>query len=396
MKVALVLEKFSIARGGAERSTFELACRLSESGVDVTLIAGRIDRPDRTLPCALHELPRSGGNLRRWQNFQRAASRHLAQTHYDIVHSMVPLLEAHIYQPRGGSILNSSRRHAASYESALLRFVKRGTGWFNRPRQARIRAERQLCRIRRGPLVAALSTYVAQAFQNDYQLPPDRLRIVPNGIDTAALRNENARAGGERLRQLYSRDGQFALFLFAAENYRLKGLRWLIRAAKHAHSRLTPSQRDFRIIVAGSENYEKYWKDAQTIATEPHVLFLGSTQEMPALINMCDAVVLPTYNDACSRLILEGLAAGKPGITTRYNGAADFLGEGKYGVIIDSCDDVEALAEALLCLCDPRQQQDLSRRIEADRLHERVSMARHARELLAWYEEIVRTNPVPH
>ena len=106
---------------------------------------------------------------------------------------------------------------------------------------------------------------------------------------------------------------------------------------------------------------------------------------MPALLYMADAVVLPSYNDACSRLILEGLAVGRAGVTTRFNGAADFLGEGKYGLVIDRCDDVEALAEALLNLCDPQHQRQMSDAIASDDVCEQVSVHRHARQLMDLY-----------
>jgi glycosyltransferase involved in cell wall biosynthesis len=105
---------------------------------------------------------------------------------------------------------------------------------------------------------------------------------------------------------------------------------------------------------------------------------------------MCDAVVLPSYNDACSRLVLEGLAVGKPAITTRFNGACDYLGEGRYGCIVEPCDDVEALANAMLELCDPAKVQAMCQAIERDNLREQVSMHRHARELLELYRQIIQ------
>jgi len=99
-------------------------------------------------------------------------------------------------------------------------------------------------------------------------------------------------------------------------------------------------------------------------------------------------VVLPTYNDACSRVVLEGLAAGKPAITTRYNGAAEFLGQGRYGCIVDQCDNVDELAAALLRICDRRQQQRMCQAVEADKLWQQVGMARHARELVQLYQSL--------
>ncbi|MCK5271631.1 MAG: glycosyltransferase family 4 protein, partial [Sedimentisphaerales bacterium] len=242
-----------------------------------------------------------------------------------------------------------------------------------------------ICQRHDGPLLAALSEYVARQFKTDYGLPDERIRVIRNGVNTNRLRNEQAVSEGTELRSLYDRKGDLALFLFAAENPRLKGLEWLIRSVQQAAQQLTGPLRDFRIMAIGSGNFKSYRSLARQLQMDQRILFMGSTSQMPGLLQMCDAVVLPTYNDACSRMVLEALAVGKPAITTAFNGAAEFLREGDYGFVIDRCDDGPALTDALLRLCDHNRQQQMCRAIEADRLYEKVSMKRHARELLALY-----------
>jgi len=99
-------------------------------------------------------------------------------------------------------------------------------------------------------------------------------------------------------------------------------------------------------------------------------------------------VPLPTDNDACSPVILEALAAGKPVITTRYNGAAESLGDNKYGQVLNRCDDAEELAQAMLQLCNKDYREKISALIEQNRLFEQVSMMRHAQELIELYREL--------
>ena len=141
-------------------------------------------------------------------------------------------------------------------------------------------------------------------------------------------------------------------------------------------------------MVVSKQDYKSYWQQAQELGLGDVVIFMGHSDKMAQLLRMSDAVVLPSYNDACSRLILEGLAAGRPGITTRYNGAAEFLGGGKYGIVIDRADDEAALGRALVELCDRGRQREMSRAIEDDKVYQRVSMRRHAKELLGLYEEL--------
>jgi UDP-glucose:(heptosyl)LPS alpha-1,3-glucosyltransferase len=391
MKVALITENFDTRRGGAERSTFELAHCLCELGAQVTLVAGQITNQDQSnLPFALHPLSLPGiTRLSRWRNLEPALASYLARSDFDIVHSMIPLLGADIYQPRGGSIRYSAQRHAHSYSNPWIRRFKQNTAFLNLTRQAQIKSERKLCHAERGPVIAALSQYVKDQFKTGYNLADHRIRVIRNGILPDLLLSEEARQQGENLRQLYTKHKDFTLFVFAAVNFRLKGLGWLMEAARQTAEQLTSSHRDFRILVIGSKNYEKYWQRSNQLGLGERMIFTGATQSMPAVLQMCDAVVLPSYNDACSRLVLEGLAAGKPAITTRFNGACDFLGRGRYGCIIETCDDTEALAQALLQLCRRKNLEQMKRAIQEDKIHEQVSMVRHARELLELYRQIV-------
>lgn len=59
-----------------------------------------------------------------------------------------------------------------------------------------------------------------------------------------------------------------------------------------------------------------------------------------------DIFVLPTLEDLCSLSVLEAMAASKPVLTTIYNGARQFVEEGKNGYIFDSSDK-EGIVEVL-------------------------------------------------
>lgn len=389
MRIALVLEKFDIRRGGAERSSYELAEALAGAGHEVTLLAGEVKVEQfESLPFGIIHLPvRAKTRTGWWRDFQRVLAEHLGKGDYDIVHSMVAVGGVDVFQPRGGSIRYSARRHALSYKGTISIAIKQALSCLNLARAARIRAEGKICRGHKGPILAALSSYVQEQFEGQYSMLPSRVRLIRSGIDITKLRNSRAKEQGEKLRKLYDQNGDLALFIFAAENLRLKGLSNLLYAAQRAVE-LRSTQRDFRMLVVSSGKFGRYYRLAQELELGNRVIFLGSTSQMPALLHMADAVVLPTYNDACSRMVLEGLAAGRPAITTRFNGAADFLGEGKYGIVLEDGEDAEELARALLTMCDKHEAKKRAMAIEADKLYEEVWVQRHARELVELYEEI--------
>jgi len=400
MRIALVMERFDVHRGGAERSACELACALTNQGHDVTMLAGHVAMAStKTLPFALMRVPgRARSRTGWWRQFQNALGDQLAKGSFDVVHSLVPTLLADVYQPRGGSQVFGAQRHACSYPPAWRRW-KQWTAGLNGPRRARAAAERQLCQTPAGPIVAAVSAYVASQYQDLYGLSQDRLRVIRNGVNVTVIRNETAIEQGRTLREMMQRHGGCTTFLFVAENLRLKGLRPLLAAARRARQRHPqqiqgPTHRPesgtppFRILVVSGEDFSPYYRQAKQLGVEDCVAFMGSTRSMPALLCAVDAVVLPTYNDACSRVVLEALAAARPVITTRYNGAAEFLGESRYGLVVDEPDDTEALAEALLGLCEPKTRQAMSVAIVADGVYEQVSMDRHARELVGLFETL--------
>jgi UDP-glucose:(heptosyl)LPS alpha-1,3-glucosyltransferase len=53
--------------------------------------------------------------------------------------------------------------------------------------------------------------------------------------------------------------------------------------------------------------------------------------------------VQPTYYDPCSLTVMEAMACGLPVITTRMNGAAEPVGQGIEGLVMDDADRFEQL-----------------------------------------------------
>ena len=114
--------------GGAERSVSELANALAACGYDTHIIAakGRASQGNVHILCS--DLP---GKRTSFSVFAGTVKNHLAQNHYDIIHSVLPFDFADIYQPRGGTYAESIVRNAASYRSKLTGLWKRATGFAN-------------------------------------------------------------------------------------------------------------------------------------------------------------------------------------------------------------------------------------------------------------------------
>ena len=323
MKVAVVIERYDVSLGGAEWLVFELVLALSHLGVDVDILAARGDdmAANVRILCRTDRYKRVS-----LASFAEALRHYLRESHYDILHSLIPLSFADVYQPPGGSFAEALIRNAASYRNRFVVSYKKATALLNRRRTEMLLAEKKLCQDPNGPVITALSDYVKDQFKSRYDLDNERLALIPNGVKTNSEVNiEDAK---KLRRQICSRlalkesDGPI-FFLFGANNFRLKGLNVLMEAMALLSNSGTLGQS--YLVVAGRGKINKYQHIAQKYNIDKRIVFLGHQASIQNALSISDVAVLPTFYDPCSRFILEALAAGKPAITTRFNGAIDFF-----------------------------------------------------------------------
>ena len=384
-RVAMIIERTDIALGGAERSVFEVAAALRSRGLGVDVLAakGQSQMPNVRILCANER-----GKRTSFHAFTAALREHLRQQRYDLVHSALPIDFADVYQPRGGTYAEAMIRNADSYPTALLRTVKRTTGFLNARRTALLRAERRLCRAPQGPMLAALSHYVAEQFQRHYGAADERIVVIPNGVRLSKRldRERVDTLGAQIFARLDITEADRPLFMsFVANNFRLKGLTPLITALARSRGQGRP----VFLIVAGAGKSGRYRLLARRLNVHERIVFLGPVRHVQNILAISEVAVLPTFYDPSSRFILEALAAGRPVITTRYNGAADLFVDKVHGWVVDSPDNVEALAEAITHFSDESNIRAARAAIEADDLRQKVSVDRVAGQLIELYERIL-------
>ncbi|MGA2916870.1 MAG: glycosyltransferase family 4 protein [Sedimentisphaerales bacterium] len=397
MKLAIITERANITLGGAERSVFELAARMALLGIDVQILAAIGAAQSNRVKVLCGNTEKRVG----LETFKKALLQHFQDNHYDIIHSVLPFDFADVYQPRGGSYPEAAVRNAISYGSAVLRFFKLLTSFANFRRTSLARAESRLCKKENGPVVAALSEYVKTQFKKYYNLPDERIYVCPNGI-RLPVSTRSSRGGpspekisrADKLRaEILARFNikqadEPVFFLFAAHNFRLKGLANLIKAFAILNNRLT--KRPAFLIIVGRGKTRKYRRLAKRMNVNDRILFFGSAANLNDLLDVADVTVLPTYYDPSSRFILEALAAGKPVVTTKFNGAVDLFTADKHGKVFDSPDDIDSLAEAIRFYCTTENLTAAKKAILVDDIKSKVSIETHCRKLLVLYDKIIK------
>jgi UDP-glucose:(heptosyl)LPS alpha-1,3-glucosyltransferase len=379
MKIALVIEQMDPSCGGRETSTAQIAAEMARRGQDVTVLCrrGRLDAAGVTV----RELGRRWlSRSRRLRGFVADAQEEIRRNRYDIVHAMLPLPGANVYQPRGGTI-PAQCRASLRRRTVLIRQLFKLAEPLNRCRAVLGAMERQIVADPK-VLCLAVSEMVAEEFQRHYSRR-DGVRVIYNAVDVPDPLGEQRADWRQRLRYKVGCGSDNTVFLTVANNFPLKGVARTIEAfASWYHS--APSRRGSRLVVVGREMPEGYQRHASLRDVGPAVVFVPPTENVFQWYAAADACILLSWYDPCSRVVLEAARWGVPSITTVFNGAAEVLADGG-GVVVPSPNDRRAVIMAMDQMADPAARAKCQAVLAS--LYDRLSVSRHVEELLHAYQE---------
>jgi len=382
VKVALVSEWLDSWRGGAETSTKQFIHHLMDRGVELHVFTR--SRPSPTPGLFVHTI--SGASMSRTRQsvtFSHRVERILRDDSFDVVHAISPCRFADIYQPRGGTVAETIERNVALRDSAHAQRLKRYTARLNLKQRYLLRLERKLLARGEGPIVAAISDYVVRQLKEHYDLPDERIRRIYNGVDadcsTQAERGEHRRS----IRREFGISENELLVLMIAHNFRLKGVhRWMQALA----SLVERGVGDIRSLVIGRGESTRWHRLAARMGVVDRLTFVGPSERVGEFLHAADILVHPTYYDPCSRVVLEGMAAGVPCITTRWDGASEMIDDGINGYVLDEPTNIVVLARYVEEMRDVERRRGIGQ--AASVVAHKIGMNRHAQEMVTLYEEV--------
>lgn len=172
-----------------------------------------------------------------------------------------------------------------------------------------------------------LSWSCRESLIEDYGVPPERITVVPPGINVSRYVCPARRAHAESKRDLD--------LLFVGADFRRKGGDLLVKLAQKR------AFRDVRFHFVtrsfeGSAVGNVFVYDNLTTNSDP----------MVRLFAEADVFVLPTRADSHAIASLEAMATGLPVITTPVGGVVDVVEEEVTGYLVPK-DDLETLAERI-------------------------------------------------
>ena len=225
----------------------------------------------------------------------------------------------------------------------------RYAGWLSSPLSRQVHSTEWWLANRADRVItcsAAMRAEVAELFELD----PERVDVLHNGITPRRWRADRARVAAARKR--YAPAGEPLLLYFGRLEYE-KGVQDLIAALpriRRAHPGTT-------VLVAGTGTAaDLLVQSARRHRVRRGVEFLGHLpdEDLVALLAAADAVVLPSRYEPFGIVALEAAAAGAPLVASTAGGLGEVVVDGETGVSFTP-GDVAALARAVgAVLGDPK------------------------------------------
>jgi UDP-glucose:(heptosyl)LPS alpha-1,3-glucosyltransferase len=388
IRFAIGLRDFSKKKGGAERYLVDLCTRMAAEGYEIHVYAEHHDEEYpkiyfhsvKTIP-----FPKS----LRLLSFAIRATKEIENGNYDITFGVGNTLKADILQPHGGVHWAWFWRSLRAYENPILWMIK-FLGRISSPKQwVSGWVENAPYRGKHLRAIIAISDMVKQDMMRWYRIPEERIHVVYNGVDIERFHPRNRRHR-EEIRRRHGIGDEFVI-LFVSNNFRMKGLVFLIKALAEIKKENSPP---FKLLVLGRDRQDSYLGLARDTGIFEEVIFAGSTHEPEKYYGASDLLVHPTFYDACSLTVLEALASGLPLITTACNGASGFLSHGEDGWIIHDPRDVEQLRTAIRYFFEERNREGASvwGREKAEAHSEKVNF----NQITAIFKEVIQSSRSRH
>jgi UDP-glucose:(heptosyl)LPS alpha-1,3-glucosyltransferase len=342
IRFAIGLRDFSREKGGAERYLVDLCAWLADEGYEVHVFAEKFGEEDprfhyhaiKTIP-----FPKS----LRLLSFAVKATKEIENKNYDIIFGVGNTLKADILQPHGGVHWAWFWQSLRTYDNPILWTLKFLGRIFSPKQWVSGWIEDVPYKRKKFSKVIAISDMVKQDMMRWYGIPEDRIDVIYNGVDIEHFHPRNRQYRGE-IRRRHGIEADELVILFVSNNFRMKGLVFLIKALGEIKKENSPP---FKLLILGRDRKEPYLRLAKKRGILEEIIFAGPTDEPEKYYGAADFLAHPAFYDSFSLAVLEAIASGLPVITTRTTGASGILNHGEDGFVIRKLKDLEELKMAI-------------------------------------------------
>ena len=299
-------------RRGAEVFAHQLGEALEDRGVDVRTVA--VSDSGGTLPFQV--LGRGRGDPRTMLALRSAAQ----QSDVVVVHGSLGLWPATVL-----SALNGKP------------FIYRNIGdpkyWSTVPLSAlRIGAP-----LRRAEQVIALSPDIAQWIIEHFDVPADRVSVIPNAVDVAAFPPRDVAARSALRSSLGLDEDTFVLGYLGALSTEKRPMLAVEAVAERP---------DAHLLLAGDGPLRAELEEAAAALAPGRVHLLGAVRRPAEMLSSIDALLLPSQTEGMPASLIEAALVGAPVVATAVGAVPELVAELGCGTVVPA-DDPSAFVQAV-------------------------------------------------
>jgi glycosyltransferase involved in cell wall biosynthesis len=179
--------------------------------------------------------------------------------------------------------------------------------------------------------VIVCSHYMDREIKHAFQVPADKIDIIPNGIKLTKFdQNRMSAEDAKQFRRHLATDEQKLVF-FVGRMVHEKGAQVLLEAVPQVLNQVP----DARFVIVGKGGFLNDLKRrAHELGVSPYVNFTGfvSDEDLLRILQVIDVAVVPSLYEPFGIVALEGMASGKPTIVADAGGLPEVVEHTKSGI----------------------------------------------------------------
>ncbi|MBM3166310.1 MAG: glycosyltransferase family 4 protein [Chloroflexi bacterium] len=221
--------------------------------------------------------------------------------------------------------------------------------------------------------VITVSEMAKEHIADVFKIPPERLHVIYNGIDTAEF------SPSDKVTRLENR-----LLAVISRDTAVKGLKYLLEALAILHQK-----HNLELVVVGSTMGDGVTeKRIHNLGLDHHVSFTDQidTQELVNQYRQATITVVPSIYEGFGLPAAEAMACGSPVVCTTAGALPEVVGDA--GVMVPPA-DVKALANAIESLMENPDRRNNLAHMGRQRIAEKFNWQTTAKQTLATYTEAI-------
>jgi len=320
MKLAFVLFKY-FPYGGLQRDMLRMAVACQQLGYEIHVytLSWQGDIP---AGFQVHQLPARGvRNFVKYRNFTRQLQQQLQQNPVAAVVGFNRMSGLDVYYAADPCF----RQEHVENKSRLV--------WLLGRYRFFLRQEEAVFGAGSKTLVLMISALQLQYYKQYYGTPDSRIRMLPPGIASDRMADENRAQVRAAFRREFGLADDQLLLLSVGSGFNMKGFdRGLVAVAALPDA----LRQRVRLFIIGQDKQGPVQRLVQRLGVQENVQFFTGRDDIPRFLQGADLLLHPARHENTGTVLVEALVAGLPVLTTATCGYAFHVENARAGRVVPS------------------------------------------------------------